>query len=149
MSTRQAVAIFRHAYRITRAPRSQQRFGAAPALWQHGFELPPHPFKVTAQFGDYGTVRQVRTVHVVGYEGYSKPSATGVLGANKKPKTKGANCERRHPGGNGITTQPAEEPGGDGRYKSCATDQNCVVSHSCLRFWTMARNDRGTALTSL
>ena len=88
MSTRQAVAIFRHAYRITRAPRSQQRFGAAPALWQHGFELPPHPFKVTAQFGDYGTVRQVRTVHVVGYEGYSKPSPLVFSAPTKSPRQK-------------------------------------------------------------
>jgi hypothetical protein len=38
----------------------------APALWQHGFELPTHPIKVTTQLGDKGTVREVRTVHVVG-----------------------------------------------------------------------------------
>jgi hypothetical protein len=38
----------------------------ALALWQHGFDLPPHPFKVTAQLGDDGTVRQMRTVHVAG-----------------------------------------------------------------------------------
>jgi hypothetical protein len=35
-------------------------------LWQHAFELPPHPIKVTTQLSDNGTVREVRTVHVVG-----------------------------------------------------------------------------------
>jgi hypothetical protein len=45
--------------------RSQSAF-TAPALWQHGFELPTHPIKVTTQLGDNGTVREVRTVHVVG-----------------------------------------------------------------------------------
>jgi len=45
----------------------------AARLGQHGFDLLPHPFKVTAQLDDDGTVREVRTVHVVGYEGYSKP----------------------------------------------------------------------------
>jgi hypothetical protein len=38
----------------------------APALWQHGLELPTHPIKVSTQLGDNGTVREVRTVHVVG-----------------------------------------------------------------------------------
>src|SRR5262249_48864231 len=77
----------------------------AARLGQHGFDLLPHPFKVTAQLDDDGTVREVRTVHVVGYEGYSKPSPSSVLGTNEKPKTKGANCERCHPGGNGIAAQ--------------------------------------------
>jgi len=111
---------------------------AAPALWQFGFELPPQPFKVAAQLGDDGTVRQVRIVYVVRYERYSKPSAGGVLGTNEKPKTKGANCERRHPSGNGIATQTTKEPGGYRRYKPHATDQNRIVSHSALRFCTLA-----------
>jgi len=74
----------------------------AARLGQHGFALLPHSFKVTAQLDDDGTVSEVRTVHVVGYEGYSKPSP---IGTNEKPKTKGANCERCHPGGNGIAAQ--------------------------------------------
>ena len=52
----------------------EPRAFTAPALWQHGFELPAHPIKVATRLGDNGTVREVRTVHVVGYEGYSKPS---------------------------------------------------------------------------
>jgi hypothetical protein len=104
-----------------------------PALWQHGFELPPHPFKVTAQLGDNGTVREVRTVHVVGYEGYSKPSPSGVLGTNEKPKTEGANCEWRHPGGNVIAAQATDEPSGYRSHKPHATDKNRIVSHSALR----------------
>ena len=120
----------------------------APALWQHGFEPSPHPFKVTAQLGDNGTVREVGTVHVVGYEGYSKPSPGGVLGTDEKPKTKGANCERRHPGGNGIAAQSTEEPGGHRSHKPDASDQNRIVSHSALRSIPILPNDRGTALTS-
>ena len=79
----------------------------AARLGQHGFDLLPHPFKVTAQLDDDGTPREVRTVHMVEYEGYSKSSPSGVLGTNEKPKTKGANCERCHPGGNGIAAQAA------------------------------------------
>ena len=78
-------------------------------------------------------MREVRTVHVVGYEGYSKPSPSRVLGTNEKPKTKGANCERCYPSGNGIAAQAAEEPGGYRSHKPNTTDQNRVVSHSALR----------------
>ena len=46
-------------------PPSQRAFKAL-ALWQHGFELPTHPIKVTTQLDDDGTVREARTVHVVG-----------------------------------------------------------------------------------
>ena len=119
----------------------------SPALWQHGFEPSPHPFKVTTQLGDNGTVREVGTVHVVGYEGYSKPSPGGVLGTHEKPKTKGANCERRHPGGNDIAAQSTEEPGGHRSHKPDASDQNRSVSHSALRSIPILPNDRGTALT--
>ena len=124
-----------------------------PALWQHGFELPPRPFKVTAQLNDDRTVREMRTAHVVGYEGYSKPSPCSVLGINEKPKTKGANCERRYPGGNGIAAQATDEPSGYRSHKTHATDQNRIVSHPALHFGTLAipvlPNDRGTVLTSL
>jgi hypothetical protein len=39
---------------------------ARPRYGNHGFELPAHPIKVATQLGDNGTVREVRTVHVVG-----------------------------------------------------------------------------------
>ena len=124
-----------------------------PALWQRGFELPPHPFKVTPQLDDDRTVREMRTVHVVGYEGYSKPSPSTVLGTNEKPKTKGANCERRYPGGNGIAAQATDEPSGYRSHKTNATNQNRIVSHPALHFGMLAipvlPNDRGIVLTSL
>ena len=124
-----------------------------PALWQHGFELPPHPFKVTPQLDDDRTVREMRTVHVLGYEGYSKPSRSSVLDTNEKPKTKGANCERRYPGGNGIAAQATDEPSGYRSHKTNATNQNRIVSHPALHFGMLAipvlPNDRGIVLTSL
>src|SRR6478609_2131724 len=67
----------------------------------------------TPQLDNDRTVREVRAVHVVRYGRHSKPSAGRVLGTNEKPKTESADCERRHPGGNGIATQATEEPGGD------------------------------------
>ena len=120
------------------ASRHYQNGAMTDALWQHGFEPSPHPVKVAAQLDDDGMVREVRTVHVVGCEGYSKPSHSGVLGTNEKPKTKDANCKRRHPNGNGIATQTTKEPSRDRRYKPHATDQNRIVSHSALRFCTLA-----------
>jgi hypothetical protein len=67
---------------------------------------------------------------------------------HEKPKTKGANCERRHPGGNGIAAQSTEKPGGHRSHKPDASDQNRIVSHSALRSIPILPNDRGTALTS-
>ena len=98
-------------------------------LWQHGFELPSHSVKVTVQLGDDRTMREVRAVHVVGYQGHAKPSPACVLGSNKKPKTEGGDSERCHPGRDGIAAQATEEPGGDRRHKPDATDQNYVVPH--------------------
>ena len=89
----------------------------------------------------------MRTVHVVGYEGYSKPSPGGVLGTREKPKTKGANCERRYPGGNGIAAQATDEPSGYRSHKTNATNQNRIMSHSASRSIPILPNDRGTALT--
>jgi hypothetical protein len=108
-----------------------------PALWQHGFELSPHPFKVTAQLDDDRAMCQVRTVHVVGCEGYSKPSPDGVLGTNEQTKTKRANYKRRDPGGNAIAAQATEEPSGDRSHQPDATDQYRIVSHPALRIGTL------------
>jgi hypothetical protein len=47
-----------------------------------------HSFKVTAQLGIDGPVREMRAVHSVGDEG----SLRGVFDADEKPKTKGADC---------------------------------------------------------
>jgi hypothetical protein len=47
--------------------------------------------------------------------------------------------ERRHPSdGNGIATQTTKEPSPGRRYKAQASDQNRIVSHSALRFCTLA-----------
>jgi hypothetical protein len=111
-----------------------------------------HPFKGAAQLDDDGTVCEVRAVYVVRQGRHSKPSPGRVLGTHKKPKTESADCERRHPCGDGIASQATEEPGGDRRYKPHAADQNRVVFHANLRFarddWRR-RNDREPALTSL
>lgn len=57
---------------------------------------------------------------------------------NEKPKAKGANCERHHPGGNGIAAQATEEPGGYGRHKPTPPSKpHCVPSS--LRFYTLAK----------
>ena len=96
---------------------------------QHGFELPPHSFKVTTQLDIEGTARKARAVHVVPYKGHSKPAVDRVFDANEKPKTEGADRERCHPGGNGMAAQATEEPGGYRCHKPDANDQNCVVSH--------------------
>ena len=69
-------------------------------------------------------------MHVVRYGWHSKPSPGRVLGTNEKPKTESADCERRHPCGNGIAAAATEKPGGDRRYKPHATDQSRVVSHA-------------------
>jgi hypothetical protein len=123
-------------------------------LWQHGFELPPHPFKVTVQLGDDRTMREVRTVHTVGYERYAEPSPGRILGTNKKPKTESADCERCHPGGDAIAAQATDQPCGYRSHKPDATDQNYIVPHSALRFLQVGDtawlwpNDRATELTS-
>ena len=136
-------------------PSGNRAASGASVLWQHALELPPHPFKVAPQLDDDGTVPEVRTVHVVGYEGHPKFSPRGVLGANEEPETKCANCERRHPSGNGMAAQSTEKPSGDRSHQPDAADQKRVVSHSALGLSTLAirlsggRMIEGAALTSV
>ena len=59
-----------------------------PYRRQHGFELPLYPFKGAAQLSDDGTVRQLRTVHVVGYVWYSKPPLVVFSAPTRSPRQK-------------------------------------------------------------